>query len=213
MIPHPVTANLDPLINEIQLELPEAPYNAMIHHLRRSIIEFFEISNSWVEEVGPIWAVEDIDTYDLLAVTGLKINSVIRVHTIIANRQVELERTKDNGVRFRYWQGSPSQISIAPMDELKNRNVYISASLSPVIDKNGKIQVSEYLFRDFHDAFIAGAKARLYKIPRKDWTDPNLYAENRRIFDYEAKEALRFRARGYSRLPDRAPVKKKRPFH
>ncbi len=202
------TAELpEDMIDEIQFEIPEAPYDSVVHHLRRSAVKFCEESHYWQEEIDPLVVLTGVQSYDLSAARTVAIVSVIKVSSI----DRELCRSQDDAVQYRYWQPSPFTIDIFPSENLSGQEITILASLKPAL-YSGNFKVSTSLISDYRDALIAGAKSMLYKTPRKAWTDLNQAQINQYVFDEDARDSLLMRSRGYSRLPDRS-VSKKRNFY
>lgn len=207
MQPHRLVSIPDDLINEIQFEIPEAPYDAIQLHLRRAICEFCELSHYWQEEVGPLTPQAGTDIYDIDAPRGASIVSVVKV----SSDDFELHRSDSSDVRYRFWQSSSNTIQVSPIDELAGKSISIVAALAPQLDGNN-FKFSETVLRDYRDALVAGAKAKLYMIPRKPWADLNLAQANAAKFQDHAGDALRARGRGFSRLPDQS-VPKKREYY
>lgn len=223
---HQTTTELGDMVDEIQLEIPEVPVEAINLHCRRAIIEFCELSHFWREEVGPIRVVkgadgEMVEEYDLPVPQSRYVASVMKVTTIKNNRLITLQRAENrenlvilhrhdqDEVFYRYWQDTPFTIRFAPADRLEGQDMSIEAALVPN-ELNKTIEFSAEILRNYRDALTAGAKARLYKIPRKPWSDVGQYQVNREFFEREATASLRHQARGFSRLPDKAPDKERK---
>lgn len=203
MQPHRLVSIPDDLINEIQFEIPEAPYDAVQLYLRRAICEFCEISHYWQEEVGPLTPQAGTDIYDIDAPRGASIVSVVGVSFDDAGNAVELFRDSSGQMKFRFWQPSSSAIQFAPIEELAGKSISIVAALKPEIDGNN-FKFSETILRDYRDSIAAGAKAKIFMIPRKPWSDPGLAQASQVVFITGSNKALRSKGRGFSRLPDRA---------
>lgn len=202
MQPHKTTSNLDDLINEIQFEIPEVAYDAIVLHLRRSIIKFCEDSHYWVEDIGPVRVVAVSNLYDLPLSRNVALVGVMQVSTA----EKVFERCETDSIKYRYWQNSPFSIQLFPNEEFIGQDLSIAAALKPTIQGDA-FKVSESLVEQYRDALIAGAKAALYKTPRKPWTDLNQAQINASTFDAIASDTLRHVARGYLRVPDRTPNK------
>lgn len=210
MQPHRTIDLPDELIDEIQFEIPEAPYDSIAHYLRRAVIDFCEKSHYWQEDIGPIRVTSASIEYDLPVSRTFAVVSVLEVSFADTTEQKELVRCQTDDVQYRYWQSTPFSISFYPLDELNETDVSVIAALKPEI-YNNTFKFSENILRDFRDAIVAGAKALLYKTPRKPWTDAGQFQMNDGLFESKAAEALRRQGRGYSRLPDRS-VRKQRVY-
>ncbi len=207
MQPHRLSSVPDDLINEIQFEFPEAPYDSIVLFLHRAICEFCEVAHYWQEEIGPLTVQMGRDTYDIDAPRGSSIVSVVNVTW----SEGELKRSQDPGVRYRFWQSSSVAIQVSPIDELSGKKISIIAALKPEAEGNS-FKFSETILRDYRDAISAGAKSKLYVIPRKPWTDLNLAQINEVEFNVKANNALLARSYGFSKLPDKS-IKKKREYY
>lgn len=213
MQPHRLIELPTSIVNEIQFELPEAPHDSIIHHLKQSIIEFCERSNYWKENVGPIRVFKDVTEYDVPVYQGVTVVSVLNVFAIGSDgKEIILERVLTPDVKYRFWQYTPFTISFYPLEELDGLDVAIFSSLKPS-DLVDEFKFSEHILLDYSDAIVSGAKARLYATPRKPWTDPAHHQLNKSQFTTAIGEALRAQGRGYSRLPDRASKQKSRSFY
>lgn len=202
MQPHKTTSDLEDLINEIQFEIPEAAYDAIVLHLRRSIIKFCEVSHYWKEDIGPVRVVSVSNSYDLPLSRGIALVGVMSVST---SDQV-FERCETDDVKYRYWQDSPLSILLYPNDDFIGQDLSIVAAIKPAIHGDA-FKVSASLVEQYRDALIAGAKSALYKTPRKPWSDLNQAQINDSIFDSTANDARLHAARGHLRVPDRTPNK------
>ena len=209
MSPHTAIEIPDEMIDDIQFEIHEAPYDAIVAQLRRAVIIFCEKSHYWKEEVLPIVVVADTASYDLAAIGSREIVSVLSVESDDAI----LERNQSGDIYYRFWQDSPFSLGLTPVDELVGKTLTIVAAVKPVLF-NSAFLVSASLISDYRDALIAGAKAMIYKVPRKPWTDLQQAQINSSVFEQAASEALLMQARGYSRTPDSASSAsyKNRPF-
>lgn len=198
------------LIDSIQFEIPEAPHDSVEHYLRRSITEFCEKSHYWQEDIGPVRVVGNLDEYELSVPRRVSIVTVHNIFFTEQDRTVELPRSEGD-LTYRYWQPTPFTFKPEPRDRLVGKDLSVIVSLRPEL-YNGSFKVSQFLIQEYRDALIAGAKAALYMVPRKPWTDFQLSQLNSSIFSRAVEAALRTKGRGYSRLPDRA-VRKPRSFY
>lgn len=201
------------LIDEIQLEITEAPYDSIIHFLRRAVIDFCEESHYWQEEIGPVLVVDARMEYDLPVSRSFSATTIMDVSVLLnGNREsTTLQRCQTNDVKYRFWQETPFTIEFFPHEELVGKGISVIAALKPELYGN-KFKFSENIIRDFRAAIVARAKSLLYKIPGKPWSDLNQAQINDGIFTSLSSEALLRQARGYSKLPDRA-VRKARSFY
>ena len=167
MTPHAVVAIPDALIDEIQFEIPEAPFHSVEKYLKTSIVTFCEKSNYWQEDLTSIEVVENVISYSIPQPVTTDVVNVISIYT---DECQELQRSQGADIEFRYWLENPFTIAVAPTEKLSGRSLIITASVKPKIESEN-FEFSTWLLRDYREALIAGAKAMLYKSPRKPWTD------------------------------------------
>jgi len=207
---HRTTNDFEHIVNEVQLEMPEAAYELVQLNVQRSIIEFCRESHYWVEDVGPLKVVAATDTYDIPV---SQYQEAVVIHSIVATQKestVELQRSQDFNVKYRFFQNSSFDFVITENEELAGYNMSIKASVAPRLVSGG-LQVSEAVLNDYHDAIASGAKSRLQKIPRKPWSDMQAASINGELASRDARAARRALARGFTRAPDGA-AKKPRSF-
>jgi len=212
MQPHKTTSNIDDLVNEIQFEIPEAVFDAIQLYVRRSIVSFSEKSHFWREDIGPVRVTAQAAEYDLPISRTV---DVIEIEKIFAHMEdgseLVLERSSNDDIRYRFWQPTPTTFTVVPLDVLAGKDLSIICSLKPQL-YGSQFKFSEQLLVDHRDALVCGAKAMLYKVPRKPWTDLQQAQINFSDFEAKATAARRSVARGYSISPDRIP-RKSRPFY
>lgn len=209
--PHRTTDNLDELMNDIRIEIPDAAEQIIEYNLRRAIIDFCRISHYWHEDVGPVNVIEGFDRYDLVSSGYTRIGTVIEVTTNLEGRDITLTNTKDPNIEYRYQRPSPFEIVIHPVDRLKGAQLSVICSLIPVVYQ-GSFEVSEEVIIRHHDALCDGAKGRLFRIPGKPWTNDREAVLCERRFNQAAKRGLREQARGYDDKDDGGKPYKPRSF-
>src|SRR5690606_35199915 len=119
MQPHKTTSNIDDLANEIQFEIPEAVFDSIQLFVRRAIVRFCEESHFWREDIGPVRVTNQTNEYDLPTSRTVDVVEVeeIYVHMPDGTKR-ELDRSTDSSVRYRYWQPTPTTITVNPLDTL-----------------------------------------------------------------------------------------------
>jgi len=213
MIPHRLTEIPESAIDEVLFEIPEAPQDSVSWAIKKAIEEFCELSHYWKEDIGPVRVMPGCSDYEVSAYGNAAIVSIVNIKTTSSDgRLIQLERVSTDDVRYRFWQYTPFSITISSVDELSGLDLSVFAALKP-IDCSSRFEFSESILIDYQDAILAGARARLYEVPRKPWFDPALHQKNRSIFVTAASDALRSQGRGYSRLPDRSSKQKARSFY
>jgi len=205
MIPiHRVTEDLSDLTRELMLVMPGIGEGLAIHYLQRAIIKFCEVSSFWHEGIE-ITKRDGVATYDLSLGAYLQIVDVKRVE--VDGIEVR-QNVKDMGSLARWVQRSPDTIELY----LDTGDVAtITVAVKPKLHK-GVFKVSELILTDYRDALIKGAKAELYAIPKRDWTDLNASQLNAMAFESAASAAANRQASGFSRIPRRPPPRGYRFF-
>lgn len=212
MQPHKTTSNIDDLVNEIQFEIPEAVFDSIQLFVRRAIVAFCERSHYWREDIGPVRVTAQTHEYDLPTSRTVDVVEIQAVSVSVdGSSLIVLQRSATDDVKYRYWQPTPTTFTVAPVEELAGHDLAVICSLKPQLYGN-QFKFSEQLLVDHRDALIAGAKAMLYKTPRKPWTDLQQAQINAGDFEARVAAARRTVARGYSLSPDRIS-RKSRPFY
>ena len=192
---HRVTEDLSDLTRELLLLMPGLGESLAIHYLQRAIIKFCEVSSFWHEGLE-ITKIDGVVTYDLSLGAHLQIVDVKRVE--LDGEEVR-QNVKDMGSVARWMQRSSDTIELY----LDTGDVAsITVAVKPKLHK-GVFKVSELILTDYRDALIKGAKAELFAIPKRDWTDMVAAQMNGMAFEAAASAAANRQASGFSRIPRR----------
>src|SRR5690606_35570418 len=145
----------------------------------------------WLEDVGPIRVISGIDNYPVGTSRYAKIVTIEKVGAYNDSEElVWFSATNDASVTdWRFWPDSSFSIDVFPNDELTGKDLVVLCSLKPRV-YNSTFKVSEELVEEYRDGLVAGAKALIYKIPNKEWTDLNQAALHNSMFEAEANKAL-----------------------
>ncbi|WP_020209041.1 hypothetical protein [Gilvimarinus chinensis] len=210
---HRLTSNVDEIINNVNLSVQGIPFDLVDYHVKRALVDFCRESHFWLEDIGPVRVVQASNTYD---VPVSQYQRAITIHQIIATKGddvIELQRSSDPNVQYRFWQYSDFTFEVHPHIPLIGYDLSIIAALEPgIIGPSRAIKVSQSLLDAWVDALTAGALARLQRIPGKEWTDLGQSQFNESTFKREARRARRQKSRGFSGAPDK-PVRKARKFY
>ena len=192
---HRVTEDLSDLTRELQLLMPGIGETLATHYLQRAIVKFCEVSSFWHEGLE-ITKQEGVVTYDLNLGAYLQIVDVKRVE--VDGDEVR-QNVNDMGSVARWMQRSPDTIELY-LDT--GDVVTITVAVKPKLHK-GVFKASELILTDYRDALIKGAKAELFAIPKRDWTDMTAAQMNGMAFESAASAAANRQASGFSRIPRR----------
>lgn len=199
----PTRRAIDELLNEIQMDFPEAPHQFIENVARQSCIRFCELSLYWQEYLGAVYVVRDLFEYDVPVPPYAKLIEIERVFLDEDGEERNFEKSPiDTLSRYRFWNPLNNILMLYPNDVLAEKSVGVIAALKP--DREAEnFTVPDALLDDHYDALVAGARSRLYRIPRQPWSDPGHYQENQAIFEEAARKARRNMRRGYQSAPDR----------
>lgn len=209
--PHTTIAMPEDFVDEIQIEVPEVPAELIQQQLRQACREFCEKSNYWIENAVEITIQADTETYSLTVSNAGK--EIVGVNKVYDQDLRPYEKCSTRDVDFGWWQSTPETIDIYASQEIVDYVMQIEVAIKPKLNA-GAFLVSAPLLSNYRDAILCGAKAKLYKIPRKDWTDFKLAQYNEAIFIAESDSARANQARGFTRFPtDTKTPDKKRLFY
>jgi hypothetical protein len=209
--PHSTASIPEDMVNEIQIEMPEAPYDLVVQQLQQACREFCEKSNYWIENAVELTIVADQETYNLTISNAGK--EIVGVNKVYDQDENVYEKCATKEVYRGWWQSTPETVDVYAGEDITGYVVQIEVSIKPKLNA-GAFLVSAPLLSNYREALLAGTKSKLYKIPRKPWTDFNLSKYNEAIFIAESDSARANQARGFSRFPtDTRTPDKKRSFY
>ena len=199
---HPRTEDIELLKNDVRLECLSAPELLIEHQIQRTIIDFCERSQIWQEDVGPLQVIAGIDTYEI---------SASRTERVVQVKDVYAENDSGDLVEFEYGAGlcswswyhdGPYNISVAPLEYLEGRQLIIVAALTPQL-YSGQFKFSRIVTDEYFDAIAAGAKSRILAVPGKEWTNPQMAAANKAMYEQALNGAMVRAGRDHARIPHR----------
>lgn len=173
----------------------------------RAAIEFCEKTKYWRYELDNITPVKNIKIYDL-ELPDESVVSSIEEPIDHDGQLIELKTKHWLGNNIDNWKTLTAdkanyiyvpmvgQIRLVPYPSVTSFNkLAISVILKP---KPSSKTIPDFLFDEYFECLAEGAKSLLYKMPKKDWSDLNLYMDSRAIFekgmaDAEAKSMSGFK--------------------
>lgn len=199
MIYHRRTSDLEELENEIYVEMPEATSAFAIAALKDSAVRFCENSLFWQEDIGPV-RVGNTSSCEVYTAGYCELVSIMRVSVVEDGEEIVFERSHSQiPGEYTYWPASMESIDVLPVDSLRGKDLSVIAAVRP---KRGEdFELSTTVLADYRDVILDGAKANLYRRPRKEWTDLNLSRQHQEQFEHGCRRALRHQAQGFSRTP------------
>ena len=207
ILPHTVMEIPSDMVDDIQFEMAEVPYDYIETLLRRACIEFCEQSRYWQENIDSLTMLADTSHYVLSVTPTKKLVSLMQVFV----DGVEWERGESDNHNNRYYQYTPESIDFYPVTPCVGNVITMVAAIKPA-EVDDVMLVSVPLLNDYRAALISHAKSALYRIPRKPWTDLQQAQLNEVILNAAVEKARLTQARGYAMQTVSAPVKT-RPFY
>lgn len=193
--PHRLTTDLSDLTRELVLEIAAASAAVLEHYIKRAFVRFCEVSQYWHESVDPIYFDPAIETYEISVASGLNVVDVRRVE--VGDEKIR-KNHKNMGCFPRWDKKRPDSIELFSLDP--GVQVDITLSVKPV-EIDGVMAVSESILSEYRDDILDGARAGLYRIPQKEWTDLAQFQLCEQRFIEKAMEANRRQANGFLKAP------------
>jgi hypothetical protein len=165
---------LSELEPEVALEVPGAPRFAVIDALVAAAREFFVDSRAWRVPFGPVEMASQIrpslpgDTFLVEAV------------------RVEVDGERLNSGLY----GTGEDDTVVLVDGVRGQWVRGTVAVAPTRDA---FEIPERLGQEVRDGLVRGALARLMRIPKAEWSDPQLAMLYQIQFE-EAKDRAATRA-------------------
>ena len=207
MIPeHRITEDCSELTRELVLDFHTCPDAVLIHAIRRAFSTFCEKSHFWHMDLDVIQVEDGVTTYDISAGNYFILLDVKRV--VVPDGEVKQSAT-DLGIYARWDQRSMDSIDLYSIDA--GDEVTITAAVKPR-EYNEVFKFSSLILTDYRDTILDGARARLFKMPQKEWTDLRLSQVHEAAFNSSCDEARRRQVDSFSRLGNRV-TEKARTFY
>lgn len=184
--------NLDDFLPHLLPDLPGCPDAIVKQQLLFAVIEFCQETHAWNEIQDPIRVRERQNEIDVDTPVGARIVAVKDVWA--SNRKLrpvtmpQLFELIPNwqtaeGSEPTYYNASTDYRSMRifpiPID-VNNQTITLRVAYAPKMDATS---IPDELAIKYWDALIGGAKARLMVIPGKAWTNAQLSAYNRGVFN------------------------------
>lgn len=196
--------------DEVLADLPGCPRSLAQHHIRRAAITFCELSFCWQQTLDPM----DVDAGEPEYPYELPPSArVVRPEQVwYDGRPLEPQTLAELAERYESWttvsgtpryfvQDNPEILRLVPIPEAALANGLVCrVSLAPTGTATG---LPSWLFNRYHDAIAHGAKARLFAMQKKPWSDAGLAAYHKGQFDQLAGGAQLQAGKGYTRAPQR----------
>lgn len=163
--------------------LPGCPNASIKTYLALTAREFFEKTYLWQDDIDAIYLAPNQVEYDLDA--EAEVEDVLAV--VLDKEQLDrtefrlipFERRDEKGQPRMYWIHSDRTIRVFPTPD-KRAVMKVSAVLKPARNATG---VHDWIYDTWADTLVNGVISRLAIMPGKEWTDVNLAAMHKALFE------------------------------
>lgn len=192
-------ALLDPMVTNIAIEIPESVGFISERMLLEAIREFCAQTTSWRVDMTPdLDYVASQSDYTLTFPTDTILVDIVTVQATDGGLQLKPttpSRLDREVSEWRKTTGAP--FSYMLVDAVTIRLVYtppaaktgalaIRLAVKPTLEAT---TIDDHLYDQYGDIFVHGALSKLYRIPRKAWSDPGLAGFHLSLFDQAIDKA------------------------
>lgn len=184
-------ATLDELTPSIAAHAPDAPGPVIQRFLLDAAREFCRGSTFWREDLGLLDIYADEPTFAMALPAKSKVVDVISVtyngvNDVVPKTPKQLDvlqpgwRTLTGSVPKYYYRSGVADVRIIPMiGAIASEIVQVTVALMPALDAT---TIDDKIADDYTDALTYGTLARVFRVPKKDWTDFKLAEYYRAMF-------------------------------
>lgn len=186
--------------DEVLPDLPGCPANVAENAIKNAAIDFCERSFVYIIDHDPIDAVQDQGEYDWSPGAGLK---VVRAETVWYDGKPIAAKTRDEiaGMNAYWpdWEGTPLYYMQEKLEKLivvpRPTEALTDAIKAKVAVKPSRsaTSIDDAIWEKYLKPIASGAKADLFAMKRKPWTDAQLAVFHKGLFD-EAIDKARLAA-------------------
>lgn len=158
----------------VQVNVPECPAIIINDTVVRAAIEFCEKSTFWRYSLDNIPTVDGVDTYTLEPPLTTVVSDIIWA----TYNDTPLTEKTESGIQPYVGPGIPTYFTLSNPRELQvapepgtGGVVKLRVALKPAPNAT---TIEEYVLDEWSEAFQHGALQRLYAMPKKPWSDPQL---------------------------------------
>lgn len=180
-------------------------------HIRGAAIDFCKKSLAWRVDMDPLSAIANQGEYDFDLDTGTVLVRVLQVwyqkKPLISTDANTLNDwsahwPSEVGTPLYWTQENPSDsLILVPMPAAALADA-ITAKLA-VKPSQASTFADARLYEEWRETIASGAKARLFALKKKPWTDPGLATYHKSQFDSKVAEAQLAAAKGFTGKPKR----------
>lgn len=198
----------------IGVDIDRAGDPVIEHACRNAAIEFFTKARVWIVDIAPVDVVAATAGYALISPVAettpvLPLELFHGVTKLVPKTREELAREYGNwkdvdGMPRFFCADRPRQFILVPnpTDALL-AGITGQIAITPTRSAEG---VDDEMFEDHVESIVLGAKARLFRMKNRSWSDRNLANDNLALFNEEIAKARLRAAKAFSRARIRSPA-------
>lgn len=183
------TTKVETLIPLVRVEVPECPDILVQNAILRAAIEFCEKSTFWRETIDELHVSANVAEYDIETPSGATMSEIIWAtyddNPLTAKTESQI-LAYTSGAPSYYALLNPRVIKIAPTPTGAGI-VRLRAALKP---KPTATSIRDYVYDEWSEAFYHGALERLFMMPGKPWSNPELALFHQQQFTNAVEDAL-----------------------
>ena len=194
-------------------DVPSCPVAAAIFALRQSAIAFCEQSLAWTFAHPEIPVVNDVDQYAFDPPDGAIVHAITygsfndkEISTSVKQDDMCVQDWRNQSGSPQYVLGGPVFLTLVPKPNVAG-TLKLIVALKPDTDATG---IDDDIFREYREAIVHGALAKLMLSPRKPYTNSELAVHHMQQFTAKTGGAGMRVARNYTRAPLRTAILKRR---
>lgn len=198
---HAQTQDCSELMRDLVLEFPIASDAVLTHALRRAFSNFCEKSHFWHMQLDTVTVEDGATNYELSPGNYFLLLDIKKV--TVPDGEVS-QSSSDTGIYARWDQSSADSIDLYSVDP--GEEVTIIAAVKPVEYKD-VFYFSKLILSDYRETILNGARAYLFRMPQKEWTDLQQFQMCDSLFNTSCGDARRRQTDSFSRLGNRVSEK------
>ena|SRR5687768_3135908 len=194
-------------------DVPACPQEAQVSALRRAAIKFCEKSLIWKYDHPDIAVAAGTEKYLVDPPDETAVHTV--TYAEFNGRQIDTS-TMERDIRVWNWrtaQGMPEYllsedvaVTLVPTPDVPG-TLSMKVALKPTISASG---IEDWIFREYQEAIVHGALARLMLSPKKPYSDPALAGYHEQMFLIKTARAGVREAKSRNRTPLQTKIMKRR---
>lgn len=195
------------LLDDVRSDV-QAPDLTLLDAVQKAASEFFHQSGAWVETLDPIELVEGVYEYGLSLPSGARAarlhegaikNGSAPMVSVTEREFFTFDLTADGNPGYLALSESTGSAFVWPVPSAAAAGNQVSMRVTIAPNRECDT-IPDLLGEKWREGIIAGAKARLMRMPKRDWTDPMLSGVHDAIFwDYVARAKREATSNNYAK--------------